>query len=240
MVYGAAHDDLKMDFLTKLAAFCHGMHCPYIVGGDFNILRHSGEKNRNFTPSHFSDLFNTIIHLLGPREIFMHGGKYTWSNKHVIPTMEKLDRVLMSPEWEDLFPLVHVRKLVRDISDHKALLLNTGEQSPLNNKSRDFRFDLSWLKNEELTSLARQIWEKPVRSLDPIDVMNIKLKRFKKYFKGRGSNLFGNQRKRKNELKVELESLESMEEESCLYPEMFVRKSQIFVELQNLFAEEEL
>jgi hypothetical protein len=31
-----------------------------------------------------------------------------------------------------------------------------------------------------------------------------------------------------------------MEEESGLSPEMFVRKSQIFVELQNLFAEEEL
>jgi hypothetical protein len=107
----------------------------------------------------------------------MHGGKYTWSNKHVIPTLEKLDRVLMSPEWEDLFPLVHVRKLVRDISDHNALLLNMGEQSPLNNKSRDFRFDLSWLKNEEFTSLAREIWEKPVRSLDPIDVLNIKLKK---------------------------------------------------------------
>jgi hypothetical protein len=72
------------------------MHCPYIVGGDFNILRHSGEKNMNFTPSHFSDLFNTIIHSLGLREIYMHGGKYTWSNKHVIPTLEKLDRVLMS------------------------------------------------------------------------------------------------------------------------------------------------
>jgi hypothetical protein len=76
--------------------------------------------------------------------------------------------------------------------------------------------------------------------MDPIDVLNIKLKRFKKYFKGWGSNLFGNERKRKNELKVELESLESMEEESGLSPEMFVRKSQIFVELQNLFAEEEL
>jgi hypothetical protein len=150
--------------------------------------------------------------------------------------MKKLDRVLVSPEWEDLFPLVHVRKWVRDISDHNALLLNTGEQSPLNNKSRDFCFDLSWLKNEEFTSLARKIWEKPVRSLDPIDVLNIKLKRFKKYFKGWGSNLFGNNRKRKNELKVELKSLEYMEEESCLSPEMFVRKSQIFCGIAKPFC----
>lgn len=31
---------------------------------------------------------------------------------------------------------------------------------------------------------------------DPIDVLNIKIKRFKKYFKGRGSNLFGHNKKR--------------------------------------------
>jgi hypothetical protein len=107
----------------------------------------------------------------------MHGGKYTWSNKHVIPTMEKLDRVLMSPEWENLFPLVHVRKLVRDISDHNALLINTGEQSPLSNISREFCFDLSWLKNEEFTFLAMQIWEKPVSSLDPIDALKYQVKK---------------------------------------------------------------
>jgi hypothetical protein len=52
--------------------------------------------------------------------------------------------------------------------------------------------------------------------------------------------LFGNNKKRKNELKEELENLESMEEESSLTPELFVQKSQIFVELQNLFADEEL
>jgi endonuclease/exonuclease/phosphatase family metal-dependent hydrolase len=113
------------------------------VGGDFNILRHSGEKNTKFTPLHYSNLFNTIIHSLGLREIFMHGGKYTWSNKNVVPTMKKLDRVLMSPEWEDLFPLFHVRKLVRQLSDHNALIMETREQSPLNKKSREFYFDLA-------------------------------------------------------------------------------------------------
>jgi hypothetical protein len=39
------------------------------------------------------------------------------------------------------------------------------------------------------------------RSTDPIDVLNIKLKRVKKYFKGWGSNLFGHVKKRKAELK---------------------------------------
>lgn len=34
-VYGAAHEDLRGAFLAELAAFCNGLGCPYIVGGDF-------------------------------------------------------------------------------------------------------------------------------------------------------------------------------------------------------------
>jgi hypothetical protein len=183
VVYGATQDELKNDFLTELASFCRNMNYPYVLGGDFNILRHSGEKSTKFTPSHYSDLFNTIIHSLGLREIFMHGGKYTWSNKHAVPPMENLDRVLMSCEWEDLFLLAFVRKLIRDLSDHNALIMDTGEQSPLNNQSREFRFDLVWFKKENFLFLVKEIWERPVNNNDPIDVQNIKLKCFKKILK---------------------------------------------------------
>uniref|UniRef100_A0A453IZC2 Endonuclease/exonuclease/phosphatase domain-containing protein n=1 Tax=Aegilops tauschii subsp. strangulata TaxID=200361 RepID=A0A453IZC2_AEGTS len=59
-------------------------------------------------------------------EIIMSGGLYTWSNKQEHPTLEKLDRVLMSSDWEDLFPLVSVHKMVKEISDHNPLLLDGG------------------------------------------------------------------------------------------------------------------
>jgi hypothetical protein len=45
VVYGAPHEEDKPDFLTELASFCHNLFMPYIVGGDFNILIYSGEKN---------------------------------------------------------------------------------------------------------------------------------------------------------------------------------------------------
>jgi hypothetical protein len=241
VVYGAAQEENKNDFLTELASFCHGILMPYIVGGDFNILRHSGEKNKNFTHTHTSDLFNSIIHTMGLREIFMHGGKYTWSNKHASPTLEKLDRVLMSHDWEDLFPLVSVRKLVREMSDHNALLLDSGNLPELTTKSRDFRFDISWFKNEEFLPSVAKIWQKPVyNTADPIDVFNIKLKRFKKFFKGWGANLYGHTKKRKLELREELTSLECLEEETELPPILGLRKSEIYVELWNIYANEEL
>jgi hypothetical protein len=49
----------------------------------------------------------------------------------------------MSPDWEDLFPLVTVRKLVREVLDHNALLLDTASHAIPVNASREFRFDLS-------------------------------------------------------------------------------------------------
>ena len=85
----------------------------------------AGRKTKK-NMSHFSDVFNSVIHLLGLREISMSGGCYTWSNKQENPTLQKSDRVMMSSDWEDLYPLVSVHKMVNDNSDHNPLLLDGG------------------------------------------------------------------------------------------------------------------
>ena len=82
--------------------------------------------------------------------------------------------------------------------------------------------------------------DEPVNSKIPIDVLNIKLKRFKKFFKGWGVNLFGKSRKRRSELREELEHLEKMEETDVLSPELYERKVDILAELYNLLVEEEV
>jgi hypothetical protein len=45
-VYGAPHEEQKEEFLRELAMFCSRCDVPYIVGGDFNIIRFSNEKNK--------------------------------------------------------------------------------------------------------------------------------------------------------------------------------------------------
>jgi hypothetical protein len=50
----------------------------------------------------------------------------------------------MSPSWEDLFTIVHVRKLVSDMSDHSPLLLMSGDTNNNICKKREFRYDISW------------------------------------------------------------------------------------------------
>lgn len=68
-------------------------------------------------------MFNTLINFDELREIIMSGGLFTWSNN---PILEKLDRILVSKEWEEAFPNVIVKNLPREVSDHNPLIISSG------------------------------------------------------------------------------------------------------------------
>jgi hypothetical protein len=70
--------------------------------------------------------FNSVIDGLNLRELEMSGRRFIWANSMHNPTFEKLDRILVSTEWEQKFPLAKVMALSRDISDHTPLLLDNG------------------------------------------------------------------------------------------------------------------
>jgi exonuclease III len=84
-------------------------------------------------------LLNAIINTYELREIDMSGGQFTWSNNQANPTLEKLDMFLMNNDWENMFPLVTVHKISRDVSDHNPIILDTLENRE--QRSRNFRFE---------------------------------------------------------------------------------------------------
>jgi hypothetical protein len=79
-IYGAAQVEHKEEFVEELAFLCSKAKDPYLVGGDFNLIRFSSKKNRNFTPSRMINPFNSWINLNDLREIYISSGCYTWSN----------------------------------------------------------------------------------------------------------------------------------------------------------------
>ena len=83
---------------------------PMIIGGDFNILRYSDEKNKTFKNNMWSDLFSRLINTYELRDLQLTGRKYTWGNNQHNPTLERLDRVLMNKEWKNLFPPYYASK----------------------------------------------------------------------------------------------------------------------------------
>jgi hypothetical protein len=151
----------------------------------------------------------TIINTCELRELEMSGGQYTWSNNHATPTLEKLDRFLVSKDWELIFPLTTVHNLAREVSDHNPLILDTMENRE--QRSRDFRFEKRWLKESFLVRVDR-VWAKPINIRDSLGKFQCKLKNVRNNLKGRGANLRGFDIKKRKELNQELKSLEDLEE----------------------------
>lgn len=74
------------------------------------------------------NLFNDFIGQFQLSEISFSGSRFTWSNKQQHPTLVKLDRILVSTNWEMFYPTCFAWAKSRIRSDHFPLFLNIGEQ----------------------------------------------------------------------------------------------------------------
>ena len=90
-------------------------------------MRHSKEKKQNNFNPRWPFLFNAAIDSFDLREIELIGRQFTWANSLTDPTYEKLDRVLITTEWELKYRLVMLHASDRGLSDHTPLLLETGD-----------------------------------------------------------------------------------------------------------------
>lgn len=181
MVYGAAQIEHKEEFLTELSQVCQDSSYPILVGGDFNIIRRETEKNKEDGYNRWSFLFNAIIEQAGLRELALNGRQFTWSNEHDDPTFEKLDRILMSTDWEDMYPLTVVTALDRILSDHVPLMLDSGVQL---RKDPVFRFESSWFEREGVREIIAEVWASAPNHLISIDRWQWILRNIRKKTKG--------------------------------------------------------
>lgn len=86
----------------------------------------------------------------------------------------KLDRFLLSDNWESRFPRGTAKALPRVQSDHTPISMDTNPHIP---PKKIVRFEKMWLQNENFESMVRSHWElrRPI-SYDPCKVMTHKLK----------------------------------------------------------------
>jgi len=147
VVYGAAQEENKNAFLAELSSFCSTNNEPILIGGDFNIIRFAKERNTMTGVLRHTPLFNSLIQFYELKELVMCGGLYTWTNNQENPTLEKLDRILVTRDWEDIFPQAVINRLPREISGTNPLLVTVGKNENLS--FIQFQFDLNWLNNPD-------------------------------------------------------------------------------------------
>jgi endonuclease/exonuclease/phosphatase family metal-dependent hydrolase len=128
-----------------------------MVGGDFNIVRSPSEKNNLRYNDRWLFLFNVVINSLDLRDLELSGRQYSWASNLQTATYEKLDRILVSTDWEIKYPKVNVRASPRSLSDRTPLLLDTG--MPSQHNSQMFKFELVWLLKDGFFEIVTGIWQ---------------------------------------------------------------------------------
>lgn len=139
VVYGPQGNLLKTAFLEELHArrgLCPG---PWMVLGDFNMILHASEKSNTNLNRTMMARFRSFIDTNELKEVYMRGRRFTWSNKRDTPTLTKIDRVLVSVDWELEFPDCILQALSSGVSDHAPLHLST---APLFHPRKRFRFEI--------------------------------------------------------------------------------------------------
>jgi hypothetical protein len=90
-VYGSAYEDHKLDFINELHNVYANWMGSTLVGGDFNLIRKSCEKNTGNINQHWADLFNEWINKFGLMEIKNVTIQFTWGNNQENMIMDLLD-----------------------------------------------------------------------------------------------------------------------------------------------------
>ncbi|XP_028101541.1 uncharacterized protein LOC114300853 [Camellia sinensis] len=128
---------------------------PWCLAGDFNEIRHLGERRGCSRRDKGMMDFNQFIETMELTDPPMMGRQFTWCNSNDGERWSRIDRVLMASEWVERFKL-KLWGLERTISDHCPLLLmeDGRDWGP-----RPFRFINAWSLHPQFRKLVKKAWE---------------------------------------------------------------------------------
>ena len=76
-VYGPVQDNRKAEFLQELAELISNCHLPFIMGGDFNMVRRVDDKSSGNVDVRWMQAFKDLIDNSAIKELHRSGSRYT-------------------------------------------------------------------------------------------------------------------------------------------------------------------
>uniref|UniRef100_A0A2N9EBT0 Reverse transcriptase domain-containing protein n=1 Tax=Fagus sylvatica TaxID=28930 RepID=A0A2N9EBT0_FAGSY len=102
-IYGPHSDGVRVSLWGELVDVRQQWNVPWCAIGDFNVVRFPSERLgcNNFSPAMME--FSDWIDQLNLMDLPLVGGTFTWCNGATLPSMSRIDRALVSSDWEEHF-----------------------------------------------------------------------------------------------------------------------------------------
>ncbi|XP_026416535.1 uncharacterized protein LOC113311968 [Papaver somniferum] len=203
----------------------------WVITGDFNAIRRRRERNKPGGSSRNSRLFNEYMEEHGLIDLPLNGGQFTWSNMQADPLLCRLDRILVTPQFEGKFPLLTQTFLSRTLSDHSPLLLTT---SNINRNKPLFRVESFWFSHPEFLSNLQLWWNALSFTGSPSYILSKKLQNFKFFLKRWSRETYGQVETNKEELTRSINAHNMLEENSVLSDQQFSERAEWRASLKQI------
>ncbi|XP_059633982.1 uncharacterized protein LOC132276536 [Cornus florida] len=167
----------------------------------------------------------------------MEGATYTWSSGGDPVTLSRLDRFLISGEWEEKFPDVVQAVLERITSDHVPLVLDCGG---LCSRKTPFRFENMWLRVEDFQGTVRSWWEGAIVTGAPSFILTHKIRALKLALNHWNKDVFGNLESRKNRVFADFSEIDRLEEAGGNVESLCTRRASCPAVLAEIVCMEEI
>ena len=161
-IYEHLEEELKGE-TWRLMRYLHARaSLPWVRLGDFNEILSSNEKNGgNLRPmGAMMGFWQTLLHC-GLVDLGFNGYRFTWRNGRVGLAFveERLDKVVATSEWREMFPRTKVRHIPVSYSDHYAILMDMDPPTQPKQRRHKFQqFEEKWVTYTDCETIIRDSW----------------------------------------------------------------------------------
>ena len=131
--------------------------------------------------------FTKVVEELELRDYPLQGGPFTWQGGLNNQSQSRLDRFLVTDDWDRMFDGVVQGILARPVSDHFPILLEGGG---LKRGPTPFRFENMWLEEKGFMDQMKRWWGSLIFTRSFSFVLDAKLRALKVFLKTWNKEVF--------------------------------------------------
>ncbi|XP_071687622.1 uncharacterized protein [Rutidosis leptorrhynchoides] len=174
-VYGPHSMAKKIRFWDSLETLISDRKMPWLVCSDFNEVRNQNDRFNSVFNSNWAQRFNYFIDKTCLIDISLGGKRFTRVCDNGIK-FSKIDRFLISEEFNYCWPMLTATVLERKHSDHAPIILRNGHTDFGPKPIRVFN---EWLKIDGVDDIIKKSWNDNGSGIRPDCIMRNKLKKVK-------------------------------------------------------------